>query len=482
MNGRRVLMSNTFKAVLLAGVAVMSVALGGAGQARAETIEEALALAYQNNPTLLAARAALRSVDESVPIALSGWRPTLNLNGNVARTRSTTNILSNGTGGGAVVGSGTTLRTSETASAQFVQPVFDGFGTTAATTQAKANVKAQRARLQASEAQVLVDAVSSYTGVLRDQAVVELRRNNVQVLTRQFDATNDRFRVGEITRTDVAQSEARLAGARADLITAEGNLQKSRAAYQNNIGKAPESLVAPPAAKGLPATADEAISQALKGNPNFVAADYTAQAAQSQIDVTRSDLLPSVQIEASYQKGWDTVADISRAETAQARAVLTVPLYQSGAEYARLRQSKHVAGQRRLEADQARDDARETATSAFETYQSATASLESLRSQIKASEIALEGVQREAEVGSRTVLDVLDAEQELLNARVNLVTAESNQIIASYQLLAALGQLTAQNIGLKVETYDPTAHYEDVKYQAFGDSKDAANDASLGKK
>ncbi|MBL8628819.1 MAG: TolC family outer membrane protein [Rhodospirillaceae bacterium] len=481
MNGRVTLLSKTLKAVLLASVALTGVALAGAVPAQAETLEEALAMAYQNNPTLLAARAALRSVDESVPIALSGWRPSLNLNGNVARTRSETNIIRNGTGG-AVFGGGTTLRTSQTAAAQLVQPLFDGFGTVAATSQANANVKAQRARLQASEAQVLTEAVTSYVGVLRDQAVVELRRNNVQVLTRQFDATNDRFRVGEITRTDVAQSEARLAGAKADLITAEGNLQKSRAAYQNNVGKAPETLTPPPAAKGLPATAEEAVSLALKNNPAFVAANYTAEAAQDQIDVTRSDLLPSVQLEASYQKGWNTVADVSRAETAQARAVLTVPLYQSGAEYARLRQSKHQAGQRRLEADQARDDARETSTAAFETYQSATASLESLRSQIKASEIALEGVQREAEVGSRTVLDVLDAEQELLNARVNLVTAESNQITTSYQLLSALGQLTAQNIGLKVDVYDPSAHFDDVKYQAFGGNKDAEADAKAGKK
>jgi outer membrane protein len=480
MNGRRaLLLARTFKAVLLGGVALLGATFMGSGQVQAETLDEALALAYQNNPTLLAARAALRSVDESVPIALSGWRPSLNVTGNVARTRSETNIIRN-SGGGAVFGGGTTLRTSQTAQAAFTQPVFNGWETAASTAQAKANVKAQRARLQASEAQVLTDAVAAYVDVLRDQAVVELQRNQVQVLSRQFEATNDRFRVGEITRTDVAQAEARLAGARASLITAEGNLQKSRAAYQNTIGKAPEALTPPPAAGNLPASVEDAISAALKGNPGFVAADFTAQAAQDAIDVTRSDLLPSVSLEASYQKGWNTVADVSRAENAQARAVLTVPLYQSGAEYARLRQSKHVAGQRRLEADQARDDARENATASFENYQSATASLESLKSQINASQIALEGVQREAEVGSRTVLDVLDAEQELLNARVNLVTAERNQIVASYQLLAALGQLTAQNIGLKVEVYDPIEHYDDVKYQAFGSSKDAEKDADLG--
>jgi outer membrane protein len=188
-------------------------------------------------------------------------------------------------------------------------------------------------------------------------------------------------------------------------------------------------------------------------------------------------LLPTVDIEAQYQKGWDTVADKSKAETAQARAVLTVPIYQQGAEYARLRQAKHTAGQRRLEADQARQDARENATAAFKNYEAAVASIVSLKSQIEASKIALEGVRREAEVGSRTVLDVLDAEQELLNAQVNLVRAERNQVVASYQLLSTIGQLTAENIGLKVAVYDPTEHYNDVRFQAFGSSTDAEVDA-----
>lgn len=474
MNGRRVLFSKTFKALLLSGMTVL-----GAAQAQADTLQEALAQAYQNNPTLQAARAALRAVDESVPIALSGWRPTLNLNGNVARTRSDTNIIRNGNAG-AIFGGGTTLRTQQTVQAQFVQPVFKGFETSASTAQAKANVLAQRARLQTTEAQVLLDAATAYSDVLRDLAVVELQRNNVQVLNRQYEATNDRFRVGEITRTDVAQAEARTAGAKAALTTAEGNLQKSRAAYLNTVGKPPEGLVAPVAAGNLPATVQDAVDAAIKANPSFLAANYAAEAAQEGIDLSRSDLLPTVNIEALYQKGWDTVADKSTAETAQARAVLTVPLYQSGAEYARLRQAKHTAGQRRLEADQARDDAKENATAAYENFQSATASLESLKSQITASEIALEGVQREAEVGSRTVLDVLDAEQELLNARVNYVTAQRNQVVASYQLLASVGQLTAQSIALQVNVYDPVAHYNDVRYQAFGSSTDADMDAKRG--
>jgi outer membrane protein len=468
------MISKSFKALLFCGVAL------SAASAQAETLDEALGLAYQNNPTLLAARAALRSVDESVPIALSGWRPSLSVNGNVARTRQDT-VITRGSTSGAVFGGGTTLRTSQTIVAQFRQPVFRGFETIAGTAQAKAQVMAQRARLQSSEASVLLDAASAYLDVLRDQAVVELQRNNVQVLTRQFEATNDRFNVGEITKTDVAQSQARLEGSKASLIQAESDLARSRAAYENSIGKPPEALTTPEAAKGLPTMLDEAIDAAIKANPAYVAADYTAQAAQEGISVSRSDLLPSVDIEAQYQKGWDTVADKSKAETALARAVLTVPIYQQGAEYARLRQAKHNAGQRRLEADQARQDARENATAAFKNYEAAVASIVSLKSQIEASKIALEGVQREAEVGSRTVLDVLDAEQELLNARVNLVRAERTQVVASYQLLSVIGRLTGEGIGLKVPLYDPMEHYNDVRFQAFGSSTGAENDAKTAK-
>lgn len=466
---------NGLRALLLAGTAMAAMS---SAPLHAETLTEALALAYQNNPTLQAARAQLRAVDETVPLALSGWRPSLTLNGNVTRARNESQIISGGSAG-ALFGGGTTLRTSEQAAVTLRQPVFRGLKTVAGTSQARAQVMAQRARLQASEAQVLLDSTSAYLDVLRDQAVLDLQINNVQVLNRQLEATRDRFRVGEITRTDVAQAEARLSGATASRIQAEGQLQKSRANYENNVGKPPEALTQPDIVTGLPGTVEEAIDIAIKSNPNFVAADFTASAAQDGVDVTRGDLLPTFDIEAQYAKGYDTLADKSRSTNAQARAVLTVPLYQSGAEYARLRQSKHTAGQRRLEADQARLDARETTIAAWENYQAFTASIESIKAQISASEIALEGVQREAEVGSRTVLDVLDAEQELLNARVNLVRAQRDQMVAGYQLLSALGRLSAETLGLAVAVYDPVAHFDDIEGQAFGSSVDADRDADL---
>lgn len=451
--------------------------LAGTPSATADTLREALALAYANNPSLLAARAQLRAVDETVPIALSGWRPRVTVNGDVSRRRNETEIQG-AISGGALFAGGTTLRTSQNASIGLSQPLFSGFKTQAQTASAKATVEAQRARLKSSEQQVLLDAATAYFDVLRDMAVVELRSNNVQVLTRQLEATQDRFRVGEITRTDVAQAEARLSASVSARILAEGNLQGSRAAYVNAIGKAPENLVTPEPLGNLPSDRDAAITAAAVDNPALVAAQFLANAAQEDIKNVRGDLLPSVSLEGQLSKGWDTVADQSTSETAQARVTLTVPLYQGGATYARLRQAKHTAGQRRLESDQAMLDAREAATATWEAYQSSRASIASIETQIVASEIALEGVQREAEVGARTVLDVLDAEQELLDARVNLVTAQRDQLVATLQVLSAIGRLTAEDLSLDVNLYDAVDHYDDVSGSFFGSSWAAEQDAS----
>ncbi len=461
---------------LMAGTALACV-LTVTSPTRADTLREALALAYANNPGLQAARAQLRAVDETVPIALSGWRPRVSIAGDVTRRRNET-VIQGAIDSGALFAGGTTLRTSQSTSLSVSQPLFQGFRTQADTAQAKANVQAQRARLQTSEQQVILDAATAYFDVLRDTAIVELRTHDVQVLTRQLEATQDRFRVGEITRTDVAQAEARLSASVSARILAEGNLQRSRAAYVNVIGKPPEDLVTPDPLGTLPTSVDRALIAASENNPNVVAATYTAEAAQENIKSVRGELLPSLSLDGQLSKGWDTVADQSTAESASARLALTVPLYQGGATYARLRQAKHTAGQRRLEADQARLDARESATSTWEAYQSARASIAAIETQIVASEIALEGVQREAEVGARTVLDVLDAEQELLDARVSLVTAQRDQLVASLQLLSSVGGLTAEDLGLAVSLYDAMDHYEDVSNTFIGTSRAAEEDAA----
>ncbi len=465
-------MTNNLRQLLLGGAALMLVAQPAA----AETLREAMALAYGGNPNLLAARAQLRAVDESVPIALSGWRPSLQVTGNASRNRNESEIISQGSSGGPVNNSGMTLRTQQTVNAQFTQPLFRGFRTIAGTSAARNQVMAQRARLEATEAQVLLQVATSYLDVLQYQALVDLQRNNVQVLNRQLEATNDRFRVGEITRTDVAQSEASLAASRASLVQAESALQLARSAYLNVVGKAPEGLVQPALPENLPADLEAAIAVAMEQNPGFLAADYGARAAEDNVTVVQGELLPSINLNATYQRGWNTLADKSRNEQAIASAQIVVPLYQQGAEYARLRQAKHVSGQQHLLADQARLDARNTATAAWENYQSATASIESYRAAISANEIALEGVRREAEVGSRTVLDVLNAEQLFLSVQVSLVRAQRDQLVAAHQILASVGTLTGGDLALETQLYDPVAHFDDVEYQAFGSDAAAAED------
>lgn len=453
------------KALLLASAALLIPLL--ARPAAADTLIEAMSIAYQGNPNILAARSALRAIDEEVPQALSGWRPTLTVNGSMTNNRNENQIFSGG-GVGQVVTGGVTNRFQKQANAQFTQPVFRGFRTLAGTSLAKNQVFAQRARLQATEAQVLLQVATAYFDVLHYQAVVDLSNNNVQVLSRQLDATNDRFRVGELTRTDVAQSEASLAGARASLVQAEGLLQQARAAYTNVVGKPPENLTTPMLPANIPPNFEAVINAANNNNPNFIAADFTAKAAEDNVTVVQGELLPSVNLIGQYTRGWNTVADKSKSEIVVAQAQVTVPIYQQGAEYSRLRQAKHTAGQQRYSADQAKLDARNFATQAWENLQATTASIQSFQSQIAANEIALEGTQREAEVGSRTVLDVLNAEQFLLNSRVSLVRAQRDQFVAAHQLLAAIGQLTGSGMGVSGPIYDPTAHYNDVQYQAFG--------------
>jgi outer membrane protein len=462
--GMRADVTNKFTAKSLMRVLMATAALAMIAQpAAADTLADAMSMAYTGNPNLLAARAQLRATDESVPIALSGWRPTLQVNGNVTRQR----VETTSPGPAGSIGSFQS-NTAKTASVTLNQPLFRGFKTVFGTSAAENTVYSQRARLAGTEAQVMLQVAIAYLDVLQNQAVVELNMNNTQVLSRQLEATNDRFRVGEITRTDVAQSEASLAGARAGQVQAEGLLQQARSAYENVVGKAPENLVQPAIPQNLPANLEGAVTAAIASNPNYIAADYAARSATDNITVVQGDLLPSASLVAQWTKGYDTSVTGYRSDQAIAQAQVTVPLYQQGAEWARLRQAKDTASQARLLADQARLDARNASTVAYEAFQSATASIESYKSQIAASEISVEGLQRQQEVGSATILDVLIQEQNLLSARVNLVRTLHDQAVAAYQVLSSTGRLNAADLGLNAPVYDPTAHYNSVKFQAIG--------------
>jgi len=446
------------KACLLAGAALIGAGLLMPEAARAETLEEVLASAYATNPTLLARRARLRATDEGVPQALSNWRPTVTMSGSVGRGDYYSNQASQID----------QKRTPRTGTLSVSQPLYRGGRTTAQTQQAEASVLAERALLQATEQTVLLNASTAYLNVVRDEAVLRLSINNEQVLRRQLEAAQERFRVGEITRTDVSQAEARLAGATADRVSAEGALQNSRANFINVIGRAPESPRAPSAVAVVPGSFDEVKALTLGKNPNVVAADWTAQAAKEGIDLVFGELLPTVSLTGELSRSQHTSSLTSESEAAEAMLEVSVPLYEGGGTYSRVRAQKHTYGQRKIEADQSRRDSLETATRGWEDLGAARARTRSYESQIRANEMALSGVEEEAKVGSRTVLDVLDAEQELFNARVNLVRAQRDEMVAALQVKSAVGQLTAEGMGLSVEAYDPTKHYQDVRDQWIG--------------
>ncbi|WP_211847184.1 TolC family outer membrane protein [Neoroseomonas eburnea] len=467
-----------------------ALALLPATEGWSQTLQEALAAAYSNNPTLLAARAQLRAVDENVPQALAGWRPTVVIAGSAGysdtslRSQQTVtaqrdqfgNLLNPSTAGQPFSLYTDSPRDTATLQATVSQPVYRGGRTTASTRRAENQVYGQRARLLATEQQVLLDSVSAYVGVIRDTEVVRLNANNVEVLNRQLQATNERFRVGEITRTDVAQAESRLAGARASLQQAEGNLQSSRAIFVRLIGIEPTRVQAPPPLVPPVRSQQDAVRIASDNNPTVVAAMFEEAAARDFIDVQFSTLLPQVSVNASAFRLDNQNARGARQTGAQVTANLNVPLYQGGAEHAAVRQARQQAQQARQAVADARRLAAQQATQTWESLRTARAQVESVRAQIRAQEIALDGVQREAIVGSRTTLDVLNAEQELLNARVNLVQALATLINASYQLTASIGRLTARDLGLQVQLYDPQAYYNAVRdrWVGTGDYSEAA--------
>ncbi len=427
--------------------------------AQGQTLHQALIGAYRNNPELQAERANLRATDEGVPQAIANWRPNVSLSGDIARTH--THLTSRG-------GDRTQTRTPRGVGLDITQSLFRGFRTQAATNKAENAVFEQRQTLIAKEQDILLDAVEAYAAVFRDQAVLELNVNNEQVLARQLQATRDRFRVGEITRTDVSQAEARLAGARADRVKAEGDLEKSRANYRNVVGASPGRLADPGRPSKLPATLSDSISRAKSQHPDVRGAEFERRQALDAVKSVKGELLPSVNLSGSLARDDESASNVSRAFSASLKLALTVPLYQKGAVFSRLREAKQDAGKSVLDLENAKRDSVETATKAWESLQTAGARIKSFSAQIKASEIALEGVQREASVGSRTVLDVLDAEQELLDAKVNLVRAQRDDVVASFELLEATGMLTAGKIGLPVKIYDPRLHYRQVRDKWIG--------------
>jgi TolC family type I secretion outer membrane protein len=423
----------------------------------AQTLEEALARAYESNPSLQASRAQLRATDNNVSEALAGWRPTVTLGLDAGRNYVDSNATS-----------GNQLRKPRSGSVVVEQNLFAGFGTSASVQRAEYSVKADRARLLNTEQQTLLSAATAYMDVLRDQAVLELNINNEKVLQRQREAANDRFQVGEVTRTDVAQAESRLSRALADRIRSEGDLISSRARYRSVVGDAPGRLRPVNALGGMPGNEDSVLNLARGSAPAVAVARFTELAAQESVKVNLADLYPTLDLEGELARSDQASSTSSRTDSASVTATLSIPLYQAGGVSARVREAREVASQRRQELELAVRNALQEGTSAWEALQTARAQIKAFSEEVRASEIALEGVRQEAAVGSRTVLDVLDAEQELLDARVNLVRAQRDEVVASFRLRAAIGELTAQKLKLPVQGYDYNANYNAVRGKWWG--------------
>lgn len=457
--------SSTFKLALLAAIAGSLMSHG----ASAQSIEETLAAAYRTNPLLQAERARQRATDETIAQALSNWRPSVTVSSDIGRARdwsSTTDTIRK------TVTETERLRSPATVSGVVRQPLYRGGRTVAETSRAENNIQRGRALLQGVEQQVLLDAATAYLNLLRDTAVLELNINNEQVLTKQLAATRDRFQVGEVTRTDVAQAEARIARARADRIQAEGNLTSTRANYRRVVGEAPGKIQPARLPPNLPASESNAV-QRISENPAVLAAVFNEKAARDNVDVIAGELLPTVNLQGTLSRAEETQTRGADRDSASVQLTFAVPLYQQGLVEARIREAKQTAGQRRIEMEDARRKATEDTTRSWEALNTARARMTAIQAQVRAAEIALEGVIQESRVGSRTVLDVLDAEQELLNAKVQLVQSQRDEVVAAYQLTSATGQLTALKLGLEVELYDPTRNYAETRGRWWGTSINA---------
>jgi outer membrane protein len=458
----------------LAVVALIGIVLATAAprEADAETIEAALARAYQNNPQLNAQRAIVRQTDESVPEALSGYRPTITANASVGRQYSDIHqtippsppLLASG-----AAFSAKGLTTPYSVGATASQTFFNGERTGNTVRQAESKVSAARETLRVMEQSVLLAAATVYMDVSRDSANLEVQKNNVRVLERTLQDTRNRFAAGQVTDTDVAQSEAQLAAAEAAMHAAESTLTTTRANYRRIIGVEPENLApASPVDRLAPATLTAAIAAAVAQNPNVLGALYGVDIAQLQVKIAEGALWPTLTGQYNVQQQIFPTITTPRSYTDTLSLNLSVPLYQGGAEYANIRSNEESVDQQRLNVDQVRDQTRADVVQAWGQLQAAKAQIEAAQRQNDAAARALTGVRNEAMAGQRTTQDVLNAEQALVNARQNLIVAQHDRVVASYSLLAAVGRLSPQELKLPVSIYDPMVHYQQVRDSWFG--------------
>ncbi len=457
------------KSVTAAATAVLLMAYMGPSVALADTIDAALVRAYQTNPQLNAQRALVRSTDENVPQALSGYRPKVALTAS-AGYQYTDNLLTSGGSPTAIVRTDIHgANPPRSAGLTVSQTLFNGQQTANRTRAAESQVSGAREALRVLEQTVLLAAATIYMDFLRDSAIVEVQKSNVRVLEQTLKQTRDRFNVGEVTRTDVAQSEAQLAAGKTQLLAAEATLNTTRANFRRIVGNEPEQLApGSPVDRFLPGTLPGAVELSLIENPNVTAAMFGIDVNFLQVKVNEGALLPTVTLQASVQQSYEQTMTVQRSFGASAIAQLAVPIYNGGGEYSLIRQSKENLAQQRLNLEQVRDQTRANTVTAWGQLVAGKAQVASAQAQVTASEIALNGVREEAKAGQRTTLDVLNAQQALVNARVALVTAQHDRVVASYAVLTAVGRLSPQVLNLATTVYDPSVHYQQVRDSWFG--------------
>jgi outer membrane protein len=442
---------------LLFGVAIAAMSLMQPGAALADSLFGAMEKAYSTNPTLNGARAGQRATDEQVPQALSGWRPSVTVNDEITHTwadSNTTNFKEDSFDSTGI-------------SIQLNQPLFRGFRTVEGTKAAEARVDAGRQNLLQREQEVLFNVVQAYMNVYAGRQLVALQKQNVAALRAQLRASNERFNVGEITRTDVAQSRASLAQAQTTLTNVEATLASDEAQYLQIIGNEPGKLIYPKVVN-VPKSLKSALATAAETNPQILARAFVEVASLHDVQVQFGKLLPEASLNATAQLTKRLNDGNDTNQSASVSYSVRIPLYEQGLVYSQVREAKQLASQQRIAVIEIARAVRQAVASSWSAYVALADIIRDAKTQVSAAQLALSGVQQEYQAGTRTTLDVLNAQRDLVTARTTLVNAEKNRIVAGYQLLASIGHLTAGNIGLKVSIYDPEENYDRVRNKWIG--------------
>lgn len=460
---------------LASTLSVAALMVGMLGVAQAETLTDAMVQAYNSSPTLDVSRAALRSADESVPQARAGLRPSVSASASTTLTTNNDRFFAGSND----------YADSQSLDVNGSWTIFDGGETAAAVDAALATVDSLRALLMVQEQSILLDTVTAYLDVRRDLQFVSLAQNNVRVITRQLQAASDRFEVGEVTRTDVSQAQAALAAAQTNLVSNLGALELSRNSYTAVVGIAPSDLAPPPSLPELPGSEVEAMEIANANHPLLTSDRAEVAAAEFRVTQARANFRPTVALSGnvSLDNSFDSTAgggQVSSRST-QVGASVVVPLYQGGALSSAVRQRVAQLEQAQAELNDTARLIQQQVSTAWTSLTVARSSITSSRQQITAARVAFEGIVEEARLGARTTLDVLDTEQDLLNAQSNLVSAQRDEYVAAYTLLSALGLLTVDHLGLPVDAYDPNIYFDAVEDGPFAPSRGAVLDRVLGR-